>query len=34
MSESIEKIGDTKIGSDYNSGQVYWLNFEKSGEEI
>ena len=29
MSESIEKIGDTGIGSDYNFGQVYWFKFEE-----
>ena len=34
MSEPIEKIGEVGIGSNYNynSGQVYWFEFEKSQE--
>ena len=29
MSEPIEKIVDTGIGSNYDSGQVYWFKFWK-----
>ena len=30
MSEPIEKIVDNGIGSDYNSGQVYWFKYWKN----